>query len=79
MLRVCKSAALGMIFIGILRWLLVYYLEGDSVLDVTTVGSIALGVVAYIITFIAPTPEQLQQMREQGIAKREAAKKAKKD
>lgn len=77
MMKICKMAAVSMICIGILRFSIIFFLEGDSVLDVTTVGSIALGVVAYIITIIAPTAEQIEQMNEKAKAKRAA--KPKKD
>ena len=72
MLKIGRFAGISMILIGITRYFLVQLLEGQSVLDATTVGSVALGMLTILLTRVAPNPGQLQAIGEQRKAKHEA-------
>ena len=69
MLKIGRFAAISMILIGIARYLLLLVLEGNSVLDATTVGSVALGILTLVLTAFAPNPNQLLALGEQRKAK----------
>jgi hypothetical protein len=69
MMRVGRFAGIAMIMIGLTKFLLMQSLEGKMVLDATTLGSVGLGILAVILTRIAPTPAQLASISEERKAK----------
>jgi hypothetical protein len=75
MMKLGRYAGICMVMIGIARFLLLQVLEGKTVLDATTVGSVGIGIAALVTTAIAPSPSALQAIGEARKAKHEAKQK----